>query len=302
MMASWVSFRALGRVRAVASLAVRAPSTRVPSRARYHACCATTSGSVTTDGGATSPTSMRAVVLDQPSAVAPPHDVLHPRDVPVPAPAAGQVRVRVHATGVCHRDVLDRQGAFPFISRPSILGHEIGACSWAWWHGARPHDARRVAAGVIDEVGEGVCNSRVGERVVSLHWAPCGTCQPCSRGDSTICANARHSFFGLTNDGGYAQYTVNGASAFVPVPAGWAATEAAPVQCTHGTVWHAAIVKGRLQPGESVLVTGASGGVGSAAVQIFSAMGARVIALTSTPDKVQYSTCVQICVGTRIAS
>ena len=67
-------------------------------------------------------------------------------------------------------------------------------------------------------------------------------------------------------------------------------------------MWHAAIVKGRLQPGESVLVTGASGGVGSAAVQIFSAMGARVIALTSTPDKVQYSICVQICVGTRIAS
>jgi len=71
---------------------------------------------------------MRAVVLAEPSSSQPPEEALQFRsDVPIPAPGAGQVRVRVHATGVCHRDVLDRRGAFPFIQRPTILGHEIGA-------------------------------------------------------------------------------------------------------------------------------------------------------------------------------
>lgn len=75
------------------------------------------------------------------------------------------------------------------------------------------------------------------------------------------------------------------------VPDGWSAIDAAPVMCTHGTAWHAAVVKGKLRPGESVLVTGASGGVGSAAVQLFNAMGARVIAQTSNADKVRQATC-----------
>ena len=113
----------------------------------------------------------------------------------------------------------------------------------------------------------------------------------------------RQSFLGLTADGGYAEYIGTGASAFVRVPSGFTAVEAASVMCTFGTgagramragrrrsgayrfwggrthpvraavtVWHAAIARGRLQPGERLLVTGASGGVGSAAVLLAKAM------------------------------
>lgn len=76
----------------------------------------------------TAPDTMRAVVLPEPHPGKRAEDVLvSVTDAPIPKPGTGQVRVRVHATGVCHRDVLDRRGAFPFINRPSILGHEIGA-------------------------------------------------------------------------------------------------------------------------------------------------------------------------------
>lgn len=92
-------------------------------------------------------------------------------------------------------------------------------------------------------------------------------------------------FLGLTANGGYAEYMVAGASAFCRVPQGWSAVEAAPVVCTFGTVWRGGVVRGRARAGETVLVTGASGGVGSAAVQLFAAMGCRVIAGTTSPSK-----------------
>ncbi|MFN3504337.1 MAG: hypothetical protein ACK4ZJ_19000, partial [Allorhizobium sp.] len=67
-------------------------------------------------------------------------------------------------------------------------------------------------------------------------------------------------FLGLTANGGYAEYMVAGASAFCRVPQGWSAVEAAPVVCTFGTVWRGGVVRGRARAGETVLVTGATGG------------------------------------------
>lgn len=211
----------------------------------------------------------RAIVLDAPDADAPASRVLQLREVEVPVCGPHEVRVRVSACAVCHRDVLDRTGAFPFIKRPSVLGHEI--------------------AGVVEAVGDAVSEHAcaVGDRVVSLHWAPCMHCRACLDGRTTHCSNARESFFGLTTDGGYASTVTNGATAFVKAPPGWSAVEAAPVMCTFGTVWHGALTRGRLAPGEHVLVTGASGGVGSAAVQIAAALGCRVTAVTSSTAKVE---------------
>lgn len=208
---------------------------------------------------------MRAVVLRATGSTA----GLQLQRVPQPAIVTdSQVKVRVAACGVCHRDVLDRRGAFPFIKLPSILGHEI--------------------AGTVTEVGDSVTSLTPGDKVVSLHWSPCGVCAACCDLRPTHCANNTASFFGLTVNGGYAEYTVNGASAFVKVPDGWSPVEAAPVMCTYGTVWHGAITRGSLRAGERVLVTGASGGVGSAAVQIAAAMGCHVTAVTSQDSKVQY--------------
>eukprot|EP01012_Entosiphon_sulcatum_P056622 TRINITY_DN80320_c0_g1_i1.p1 TRINITY_DN80320_c0_g1~~TRINITY_DN80320_c0_g1_i1.p1 ORF type:complete len:362 (+),score=50.50 TRINITY_DN80320_c0_g1_i1:22-1086(+) len=204
---------------------------------------------------------MRAVTLPKPGGVE--NMVLVTRDVPQ-LKRPDDVLVKVAACGICYRDVLDRKGAFPFIKPGIIMGHEV--------------------AGVVSAVGPAVRSLSVGQRVVSLHWAPCGTCRPCKE-VATPCDTHHESFFGLTADGGYADYLASGASAFVPVPDGWTAVEAAPVACTYGTVWRAAVTRGGLKPGERVAITGASGGVGSAAVQLASKLGCDVIAITSNPQK-----------------
>jgi len=95
---------------------------------------------------------------------------------------------------------------------------------------------------------------------------------------------------GISTDGGYAEYCTLDAGALVkvPEPAAWSAVEAAPVMSTYGTVWQGARVRGRLQSGENVLVTGASGGVGSAAVQIAKALGCHVTGVTTSAHKEAY--------------
>eukprot|EP00048_Salpingoeca_helianthica_P016165 m.230769 g.230769 ORF g.230769 m.230769 type:complete len:377 (+) comp18144_c0_seq1:55-1185(+) len=223
---------------------------------RFHAGCS---------AGAASkyPTTMKAVTLDAPG----PISALKYGEVAVPALTENKVLVKVHACGVCHRDLLDRQGAFPFMQRPTILGHEI--------------------AGVVAAVGPGVRGLAVGNRVASLHWAACGACPSCLRGRTTECFNPQ-DFLGLTANGGYAEYVVAREEAFVPVPGKWSHVDAASVACTYGTVWHGAIVRGGLAPGERVLITGASGGVGSAAVRIASKLGCHVVAMTTNAAKEPY--------------
>src|SRR5262244_4528382 len=84
------------------------------------------------------------------------------REIPVPGP--GQVRIRVQACGVCHSDVVTKEGLFPGISYPRVPGHEV--------------------AGVIDAVGPGVKGWTIGQRVgVGWQGGYCGYCDACRRGD-----------------------------------------------------------------------------------------------------------------------
>ena len=98
------------------------------------------------------------------------------------------VVVKVSACGVCHRDVLDFKGAFPFMNTPTVLGHEV--------------------CGVVESIGPDVKGLEVGDRVVSLHWAACGSCLGCASGDTTRCQNPR-DFLALTADGGYATHVTS---------------------------------------------------------------------------------------------
>jgi len=169
-----------------------------------------------------------------------------------------QVRVRVLACGVCHRDLIDRAGRFPFQRFPIVPGHE--------------------AAGVVVEVGSEVGEFRVGDRVGTMHRDACGACDACGRGESSLCAGAAW-VFGILADGGYARELVAPASSLYPLPATLAATDAAPFHCTFGTAYRDLVTLGRIQRGERVLVTGANGGVGRAAVQIAVRAGAEVVAV-----------------------
>lgn len=173
-----------------------------------------------------------------------------------PTPGPGEVLVRVRACGVCHRDLIDRAGRFAFIQLPRVPGHE--------------------AAGEVVAVGAGT-SWAVGDRVATMHRDSCGTCAACEAGDVSLCQSAAH-VLGLLADGGYARWLVVPGRALFRVPADMAWTDAAVMHCTFGTAWRSLVTAGGLRAGERVLVTGANGGVGAAAVQIASALGAEVVA------------------------
>jgi alcohol dehydrogenase/propanol-preferring alcohol dehydrogenase len=170
----------------------------------------------------------------------------------------GQVRVAIEACGVCHRDLLDREGRFPFIRLPVTPGHE--------------------ASGHVVAVGPGVTQLTVGDRVATMHRDACGECPGCKRGETTLCTGAAW-VLGLLADGGYASEIVAPASALYRVTEAMPAAHAAVLHCTFGTAYRDLATLARLRAGERVLVTGANGGVGAAGVQIASRLGAHVVAL-----------------------
>src|SRR6266536_3643983 len=105
----------------------------------------------------------------------------------VPEPAAGEVRIRVEACGICHSDAIVRAGAYPGLTLPRVPGHEI--------------------AGRVDAVGAGVAGWKPGDRVgVGWHGGHCFRCAACRKGWFINCERARIT--GITFDGGYAEYVV----------------------------------------------------------------------------------------------
>jgi NADPH:quinone reductase-like Zn-dependent oxidoreductase len=204
---------------------------------------------------------MRAIVLER---VGGPEE-LRVRELPDPQPGQDEVLVRVHAAGVCGRDLIDRRGGFRLMKLPTILGHEF--------------------AGEVVAVGAGVSRWAPGDRVANLHRPFCGECRSCTSGGVVDCERAWQSF-GHTVDGGYAELCVSHQRALVEVPAELDYVQAASVGCTAGVALRALREEARLVIGESVLVTGASGGVGLMAIQIAKRAGARVFAVTGSERKV----------------
>jgi len=191
-------------------------------------------------------------------------DNLRPETVPDPAPGPGEVLLRVRACGVCHHDVINRRGNLPRTAVPAILGHE--------------------AAGEVVAVGAGVTGWAAGDRAATLQRLSCGRCAHCRAERTSLC---RHDtrFFGEEIPGGYAAYMAAPVAGLGRVPARISWPVAAVTCCTTGTAVHCLRTRGRLAPGETVLITGASGGVGMQAVQLARLDGARVIAVTSGAGK-----------------
>jgi D-arabinose 1-dehydrogenase-like Zn-dependent alcohol dehydrogenase len=203
---------------------------------------------------------MRAVVLEQ---IGPPEN-LTLQERPVPEPAAGEVLVRVHACGVCGRDLVDRKGGFPYMRLPIVPGHEM--------------------AGVVERLGAGVSDLVPGQRVVNLHRAACRRCAACRRGEELHCTGWWQAF-GLTVDGGYADFVVAQEGCLVPLPDEIPFEAAASLNCTAAVALRGLRTRARLEAGERLLVTGASGGVGLAAVRIGKLMGAYVVGVTSSAER-----------------
>ena len=174
----------------------------------------------------------------------------------IPDPAAGQVRIKVQACGVCHSDVLTKDGLWPGIQYPRIPGHEV--------------------AGVIDEVGEGVSAWKQGQRVgVGWHGGQDNTCRECRRGDFRNCRNLKIT--GLSYDGGYQQYMVAPIEALVSIPATLSDVDAAPLLCAGVTTYNSLRHSGAL-PGDLVAVQGI-GGLGHLGIQFAQKFGYKVAAI-----------------------
>ncbi len=176
-------------------------------------------------------------------------------------PDTGQVRIRVLACGVCHSDVLTKDGLFPGISYPRVPGHEV--------------------AGVIDEVGTGVQEWKKGERVgVGWHGGHDGTCPACRRGDFINCTNAQ--ICGISYDGGYQEFMVAPVEALARIPESLDPAEAAPLMDAGTTTFNALRHSGAL-PSDLVAIQGI-GGLGHLAVQFANKFGYRVAAISRGPD------------------
>jgi D-arabinose 1-dehydrogenase-like Zn-dependent alcohol dehydrogenase len=179
----------------------------------------------------------------------------------IPKPGAGHVLIKVQACGVCHSDVLTKEGAWPGIQYPRVPGHEV--------------------AGVIDELGAGVSGWNKGQRVgVGWHGGQDNTCISCRRGDFRNCRNLKIP--GISYDGGYQQYMVAPVEALVAIPESLSDVEAAPLLCAGITTYNALRHSGAL-PGDLVAVQGI-GGLGHLGIQFANKFGYKVAAIGRGPE------------------
>src|SRR5713226_287465 len=179
----------------------------------------------------------------------------------IPNPGAGHVRIRVQACGICHSDVITKEGLFPGIQYPRVPGHEV--------------------AGVIDDVGSGVVGWNKGQRVgVGWHGGQCGTCIACRRGDFANCLNLKIA--GISYDGGYQEYMIAPVEAIAAIPESLDAAEAAPLMCAGITTFNALRHSGAL-PSDLVAVQGV-GGLGHLGIQFASKFGYKVAAIGRGPE------------------
>ena len=205
---------------------------------------------------------MKALVVHAPGGT----DVLKVEKIPDPTPQSKDVVIKVDACGVCFHDIVTRNGTLKAgVHMPCILGHEI--------------------SGTVVEIGKEVRNFRKGDRVATAQrYHICGGCQYCRTGRETLCPERNFlGDWGMV--GGYAQYVAIEEDNLALVPDEVSLAESAIVACAIGTIYNAITAVGALRAGESVLVTGAGGGLGLHAIQLARLAGAYVVAQTTSPDK-----------------
>jgi len=196
-----------------------------------------------------------------------PDQPLDVRDVPTPEPGPGEILIRVAACGVCHTDLhyIDH-GTPTFKAPPMILGHEI--------------------SGTVSALGRGVTSFSEGDRVLAAAVTSCGACPACREGRENICP---HGFMlGNHIDGGYAEYVVTPAKDTFPLPDDVPLIEGSIIADAITTPYHAVVNRGRVRPGDAVVVFGC-GGVGLNVVQMAAARGGRVVAVDIADRKLEWA-------------
>ena len=193
-------------------------------------------------------------------------EVVEIAELPRPGVPPCHVLVAVRAAALNHLDLWVRRG---------LPGLELEF----------PHIGGSELAGCVEELGEGVEGFAVGDRVLVNPALWDGECEWCARGEESLCVAFK--VLGEHVNGGFAEFCAVPARNLLPLPDDLPFEEAAAVPLVFQTAWRGLISRARLQAGESVLVTGASGGVSTAAIQIARHAGATVFALTSGARKMQ---------------
>ncbi len=203
---------------------------------------------------------MKALVLNSDGDA--PHLAL--REAAQPIPSSAEILVRVAACGICYHDVAVVEGTLRRGVKPDVvLGHEI--------------------SGHVEAVGGAVTTVQPGDKIITTLTTFCGECRRCTAGNEYRCV--RGQGFGHAIDGGFAQYMCVPESSAVRVPESIDLVQAALLACPIGVAISAIEDAARLLPGETALVVGAGGGLGVHLAQVAAAMGARVLAVTTSPEK-----------------
>ena len=191
------------------------------------------------------------------------------RRCPGPDPGPGEALIRVRATSINRLDLWARSGP------PGPV--------FPWKEPNFPIISGSDCAGEVAAVGQEVENVRPGDRVVLYPSLYCGTCDYCRAGEQTMCMD--YHIFGEHTVGSMAEYAVAPAANLLPLPDHVSITDAAAMPVAYATAWRMLMTAAGLRPGESVLVLGVGGGVGSAALVLARRAGATVYAAASSPER-----------------
>ena len=190
-------------------------------------------------------------------------EVMEIQDLEAPGPGPQEVRIEVRATAMNHLDLWARRG-LPFeIPMPHIGGSDL--------------------AGIVDLAGSNVDESVIGSKVVvnpslNYEWYE-------SRNPGIGLGKKPFQILGEHTQGGMAEYAIAPYENLLQIPEDVSFEVAAAAPVAYVTAWHALVSRGKLRPGEKILITGASGGVSTAAIQIAKLIGAKVYAVTRGPEK-----------------
>jgi len=188
------------------------------------------------------------------------------REVPDPQPAPGEVTVRVRAAALNRLDLWTLSGALK-------IPHEF------------PHVLGADGAGVVESVGEGVTGIKPGAEVMINPATSCGRCEFCRAGEQSMCTTFR--MLGEHMPGTFAELVAVTASNVFPFPEGFTFSQAAALGTTFITAYRMLFTRGRMSPGEWVLVTGIGGGLGVSLFQLARPLAGKVFVTSSSEDKLE---------------
>lgn len=187
-------------------------------------------------------------------------------EVPNPKIGPGQVLIKVHASAFNHLELW------------SLHGPDDGSYQFPMWTGSD-------ISGVIADAASDVKDWKAGDAIVVNPSLSCEKCEHCLRGNVTLCDD--YDILGASGHGGNAEYIAANTNKLMKLPQGFDFVTAAAVPLAYQTAWRAIVSRAKVRAGETVLVLGASGGVATATIQISKMLGARVIAITSSAEKME---------------